>query len=135
MYELEFDAAAAQAHTDKYFKVNPSPYNRGLVLRKDGNVIAATVYTQYNGSNIYAHWAGTPGEFWLTRGFLFNSFHFPFKQLGCNRITATVDADNLPAIRLNERLGFRQEAVLRRAGSHGQDVLMYVMFREECKHG
>ena len=134
MYELSFDAKAAQEHTNKYFKVNPSPYNKGLVLRKDGVVIAASVYELYNGSNIHLHCAGTPGTFWLTRGFLYNTFHFPFKQLGCNRITTTVNADNAPSIRLTEHLGFNLEAILARAGAKGQDVRMYVMFREDCRH-
>jgi hypothetical protein len=41
---------------------------------------------------------------------------------------------NKEAQRLNEHLGFEKEAVLKGAGPGGVDVIIYVMWREGCRH-
>ena len=107
---------------------------RGLVLTRDDQPIAAVVYDEYNGSNVFMHVAAEPGRRWLNRWFLHEAFKYPFVTLGVSRITGWVEANNVDARRFNEHLGFKQEAVLKHAGSDGQDVILYVMFREDCRY-
>ena len=44
-----------------------------------------------------------------------------------------MDASNTDARRFNEHLGFREEARLMGAAADGGDVLLYVMWKEECR--
>ena len=60
--------------------------------------------------------------------------YYPFITLGCERMTGGVEVDNMAARRVDEHLGFKQEAILRGAGQYGQDVILYVMHREDCRH-
>ena len=43
-----------------------------------------------------------------------------------------VDASNEKAININYKLGYELEATLKQAGSDGGDLLIMVMWRENC---
>ena len=107
---------------------------RGLCQLQDDEVIAAVVYDEYNGQNIFMHVAARPGRRWMTRQFLHTAFHYPFVQLGVQRITGWVEASNLDARKFDEHLGFRHEATLIKAAPDGGDVCLYVMHREWCRY-
>lgn len=107
---------------------------QGIGLERDGELVAGVVYEGFNGRNIWMHCAGTVGTNWMTRGYLRACFRYPFVQCGVDRISAFVMADNRAARKLNEHLGFTQEAVLRGAAPDGGDVLIYAMRREECRY-
>lgn len=96
-----------------------------------GELLAGVVYQNYNGVNVFTHIAGK-GMCWLSRKFLWTIFDYPFNQLGCRRITATVLASNTTSRRFVEHLGFSLESTMRQAARDG-DVLVYVMFREDCR--
>lgn len=105
----------------------------GIGLEKNGELVAGVVYSHITPVNVDMHVASVGGRHWANREFLLTTFAYPFKQLGVQRITGFVRADNRDARRLDEHLGFVQEGVLRRAGSDGCDVIVYGMLREECR--
>lgn len=133
-YEVESDAEAAYAHITEYFPLVRTADMKGIILRKDAEVIAGALYVEYNGSNVFVHLAGTPGTRWLNRDFIYWGFHYPFVQLGCRRITCCVDVTNTQSRIFCEHIGWKPEAVLKQAGMGGVDVIVYVMFREDCKY-
>ncbi len=102
-------------------------------LERDGALVAATVYEGFNGANVWVHLAAEPGAKWMTRGYLRYCFHYPFNELGVQRLSGYVDASNVNAIRLNEHLGYQREAVLKGAGVNGADVILYVMHKSDCR--
>lgn len=57
-------------------------------------------------------------------------FDYPFRQLGCLRITARVQSTNERSIRLVERLGFKAEGLIRK-GTPEADVWIYGLLKEE----
>jgi RimJ/RimL family protein N-acetyltransferase len=116
-----------------FYPINHSPSASGIGLEKDGQLIAGVLYDDYNGSNVWMHVAAEPGARWMTREYLHQCFAYPFVQLGCKRITGWVEASNEQARRFDEHLGFEQEAVLKHAAKDGGDVIIYVMFRENCR--
>jgi len=101
-------------------------------LESDGNVVAGVVYSDYNGNNVLAGIAGE-GKHWLTREFRWYMFYYPFIQMGVERITVRVETNNLQSQRFVEKLGFELEFSMKRAGRFG-DLLIYRMFREDCKY-
>lgn len=132
-HEVVADEDAAFRFIRDFIPINPSFDQKGIVLRVGDEVIAALLYVEFNGTNCFMHIAARPGRRWLNRDFLFWGFHYPFEQLGCSRITGWVEVDNTDSCRFLEHLGFVREATLKGAGVHGQDVILYRMFREECR--
>ena len=134
-YKVESDAEAAFEFLNGFFLVGRTDDQKGIVLRKDDEVIAAVLYVQYSGPNVFMHVAGKPGRKWVTRDLLFWTFHYPFTQMGVSRVSGWVEADNKEAIRFNEHLGFTKEATLVGAGRGGVDVYIYKMLKENCRYG
>lgn len=107
--------------------------SKSIGLERDGRLVAAALYQGFNRRNVWVHLAGEAGGRWMTRAFLRYGFHYPFVELGVDRLSGTVDASNAAARRLNEHLGYRVEAVLKGAAADGGDVLIYVMWRDACR--
>jgi RimJ/RimL family protein N-acetyltransferase len=106
---------------------------QGIGLERDGELIAGTIYEGYNPHSIWMHVAAIPGARWLTRDYLRAVFRYPFVQLGVNRVGGWVEESNMAARKFDEHLGFREEARLRGAARDGGDVILYVMWRDECR--
>jgi RimJ/RimL family protein N-acetyltransferase len=106
---------------------------QGIGNERDGDLIGGVLYDGYTGNNIFMHVAGLDGVNWVNRNFVKAAFGYPFKQLNCNRISGWVDASNQKARRLDEHLGFKQEAVLEGVARDGGDVIIYRMWKHECR--
>lgn len=106
---------------------------RAIGLRRDGELVAGAVYEGFNGRNMWVHLAGLPGRSWLNRGFLQAGFHYPFVLCGVDRLSGYVDASNTDARRFDEHVGFQEEARLKGAAPDGGDVILYVMWRHDCR--
>lgn len=133
-YVVKSDAEGAFQFLIQFFPLVRTEHQTGIVLERDGEVIAAALYVEFNGTNVFVHLAGKPGRRWLTRDFLYWGFHYPFVQLNCKRITCWVEASNADSRRFVEHIGWTHEATLSGAGQNGVDVLIYRMFREDCKY-
>lgn len=133
-YEVKSDAEGAYNFLTQFFPLERTEHMKGIVQERDGEVIAAALYVEFNGTNVFVHLAGKPGRRWLTRDFLYWGFHYPFEQLKCKRITSWVEADNADSRRFCEHIGWKHEATLKGIGRNGVDVLIYAMFREDCKY-
>lgn len=101
-------------------------------LMRDGSLIGACLYDDYNGASVNMHIASDGSRSWLNREFLWYAFYYPFEQLGCKRVTGLVPESNLSARRFDEHLGFVLEAALKDAHPDG-DLLVYRMLRADCR--
>lgn len=133
MTQLILECEPVYEFVTQFFPIVRSAGQQGIGLQKDGRLIAGVIYDDYNGSNVWMHVAAEPGRHWLNRQFLFAVFTYPFKQLNCKRVSGWVEASNTDARRFDEHLGFQQEAVLSSAARDGGDVIIYRMFKEECR--
>lgn len=107
---------------------------KGIGLEQDGELIAGVLYEGFTGHNIWMHVAAEPGSRWMTREFLRYSFYYPFVECGADRVSGWVEASNTAARRFDEHLGFTEEARLKGAARDGSDVILYVMWREDCRY-
>lgn len=107
---------------------------RCIGLRRDGELIAGVVYEGFNGRNMMIHVAAAPGRRWLVRDYLRACFLYPFQICGVERLTGYVNESNLEARRFDEHLGFKEEARLKGAAPDGGDVILYVMWKSECRY-
>lgn len=102
-----------------------------LGLVRDNQIIAGVLYEDWNGANVNVHIAAN-GVNWLNREFLRVMFDYPFRQLGCNRLTSVTYSGNHASLRFQKHLGFEHEAVLREAHPTG-DLIVMAMHRDKCK--
>lgn len=106
----------------------------GIGLERDGVLISGVLYEGCNGKNVWMHVAAVPGSRWMTRDYLKACFIYPFVILGVDRVSGYVNASNLDAQRLDEHLGFVPEAKLTGAAPDGGDVILYVMWKKDCRY-
>jgi RimJ/RimL family protein N-acetyltransferase len=134
MSQLITDCEPVYQFVTQHFPLVRSAGQQGIGLQKDGELIAGVIYDDYNGSNVWMHVAARPGKQWLNREYLHACFYYPFIQLGVKRISGWVEASNADARRFDEHIGFKQEAVLSNAARDGGDVIIYRLFKDECKY-
>lgn len=104
---------------------------RAVGLMRDGVLVAGIVYDGYTGASIAMHSrCDDPKK--VSREFLFAIFDYPFNQLGCKRVTGLVSTSNTHAQRVNEKLGWKRETVLKDYFLDG-DGIIYCMRREDCR--
>ena len=106
---------------------------QGIGWEREGALVAGVVYEGFTGTNIWMHVAAEPGKGWMSKTYLRTCFAYPFLQLGCQRVSGWVEQSNAQAMRFDEHLGFRPEATLKGAARDGGDVVLYVMWRDECR--
>jgi RimJ/RimL family protein N-acetyltransferase len=68
---------------------------------------------------------------WATPGVIRALLHYPFVQLGLNKIFVAIPDDNARAIRFNEGIGLKREAVLRHQFGPGRHAVFLSMLRKE----
>lgn len=103
----------------------------GLVDEND-EILGGMVVENWNGDNCFLHFAGNDDPRWASPRFAHFCFNYIFNTLGCKRCTGMVESTNTHVRDIDERLGFQVEALLLGAGQ-GCDILIYRMFKEECK--
>lgn len=117
----------------RYTSISRVEDQKGVGLEIGDDLVAGVVYGEYNRVNVWMHVAIVPNRR-ATMEFVWYVFHYPFVELGCKRVSASVEASNAASRRLCEHLGFEQEAVLHGAASDGGDVILYVMWKESCRY-
>lgn len=134
MAQLTFDRDRVfQFFNTKDMPIVYSADLQGIGVERDGEIVGGVLFASYSKHNIFMHVAGTDGIQWATKSFVKSCFGYPFLQLGCDRISGWVEASNTKARHLDEHLGFKQEAILTGAARDGGDVIIYRMWKHECR--
>lgn len=119
--------------SDKIYGVDKFPSDAPSIgMLENGKIVGGVVYTMYTGTGIMMNVAGGY-KGWINREFLRVAFSYPFKQLGCTRVSGLVRVDNPVAQDFDERLGFKREGLIRKGDDDGTDLVLMGMLREECK--
>ena len=102
----------------------------GVVRR--GVLVGGVVYHHYIGHDIQVSIAfDSPG--WALPGTLRALFDYPFNQLGCRRMTATIGRKNKKSRKICEGLGFKLEGVHPKGLDGQQDAMSYGLLKEDCR--
>jgi len=107
-----------------------SDHSQGIGWKKDGQLVAGVAYEGFSGSNVFVHQridGSPPRQFWWA------VTDYPFNQLGCSRITGLVESTNTDALKLNKHIGFKVEATLEKAGRNDSDLVVMVLWKEDCR--
>lgn len=108
-----------------------TPENSSCIglLDKDGNLVAGVWYESYTKTSIIAHIA-IEGR--MSKEFLSVIFNYPFVQLGVNKIIGIVNSSNEDALRLDNKLGFVEEARIKDVYPDG-DMVLLTMTKDKCR--
>lgn len=99
----------------------------GVVHRNE--LVAVAVFNEYRHPNIEITFV-TSSPRWASPQSVRAIFAYPFKQLGCRRITAITEATNQPARAFLCRLGFKQEGVHPDALPNGTAITYGLLARD-----
>lgn len=102
------------------------------IARVDGDrVLCGALYQRYTGASIGMHVAVFDPTS-VNRDILWVCFHYPFVQLGCNKVFGEVPASNSKALEFDLKLGFIEEARIKDVFPDG-DLIVISMKREDCR--
>lgn len=99
-------------------------------LTDDGRIAGVAVFTPTCKGNSNLHIAAA-AKHWFTPEFCRRMFFHGFITLRACRLTASIEASNLPCQRLAAKTGFKLEGCLR--GFEFGDLLIFGMSKGECK--
>lgn len=102
----------------------------GVVRR--GSLLGGVVYSMYRGHDVQVHMAFDRPD-WALPATLRKLYHYPFKQLGCIRMTAPIGRKNKKMRKLAEWLGFELEGVMRKGLSPSEDLMIYAQMAKNCR--
>lgn len=104
------------------------------LLDKDGELMAGCIYSNWRkkSKDIELTFASKTPQ-WATANNIKTFLAYPFFQLGCNRVTAIVDARNTHAMRFLKRLGMKCEGNMRQAMDGVHDAVIFGMLFKQCK--
>ncbi len=107
------------------------PNSHVISRTENGKLLGGVFYESCTGPMIFAHQASF-SKHWLCRDLLWVMFHYPFVQLGCNKICGTIPSSNADLLQFNLKLGFTIETSVKGAYPDG-DMLIMSMLRNECR--
>lgn len=102
-------------------------------LERDGSVRGAVIFDTFSPTSCFIHLASDGSRRWITRELIQRVFAYPFIQLALPRVNCVVSETNHDSLRLTRHFGWKQEGVLREAGSEGEDLVLFGMLRRECR--
>lgn len=96
-----------------------------------GRLVGGVIFTGYTGASIGIHVASFDTR-WIDKDMLWITFHYPFEQLGVQKLFGQVPSSNRKALDFNKKLGFKEEA--RIAGVFPDaDLVVMSMLRSDCR--
>ena len=104
-----------------------------LGLEKRGALVAVVVYDNFSDTDCCMHIASDGSRAWMNKELLVSAFAYPFIQLGYQRVTGLVPAENEIAIRFDEHLGFVKEGYHPLAGKNGGDLVSLGLLKKNCR--
>jgi RimJ/RimL family protein N-acetyltransferase len=106
------------------------PYTAFGVVSADGLLTGGVLFNNQSEADIELSIVAPKR---LTRGLCRVIANYAFEQAGCTRMTARTRASSLQVRRVIEKVGFRQEGVLRGYYRDGEDAILFGMLRSECR--
>jgi hypothetical protein len=102
----------------------------GIGYMSEGQLTAGVCYERYTGKSVMVHQRIDKPP---PRGFWYATVDYIYNTLGCSHSIGLVDSTNLKAQKINKKMGFEIESVIKDAGTEGGDLLIMIMRKENCK--
>ncbi len=103
-----------------------------VAFMDDERLVGIVVYYNYRWPSIDVAFYCDDPRWALNRDMVAEALSYPFRQLECRRITALIERKNKRSRKMVQRLGFKEEGMLRKAGEKG-DLFVYGLLPEDYK--
>jgi RimJ/RimL family protein N-acetyltransferase len=123
------DSALGQWASERLDGRQFSPPFVAIGVAHRGRIVAAAVYNNFCHPDIHVTFV-TSSPRWASPGAVAAIFRYPFRQLGCRRITAVTAESNDRARLFLERLGFRREGYHPDARIDGASISYGLLLRD-----
>lgn len=100
---------------------------------RDDELLGGVLWTNYTGESMGIHTASWD-EHWLNRDMLFVAFHYPFIQLGVQRLFSQMPEDNTKVLEFNRKLGFQHVARIEGVYRNGVACILTKLEAKDCKY-
>lgn len=104
-----------------------------LGVVRDEELAAAVIYERFNGVHCEVTIVVAQRATWANRRTLFALFDYPYRQLGCLALSATIPASNLQSLNLCAKLGFEAVALVKFAAHDGGALVVMQQERKNCR--
>lgn len=98
---------------------------------RNGKIVACIVFSNFRKTSAEVSLIIDKGG--ASKDFFRIACGYAFDFCKWNRVNSLVSPDNLKAIKINEKFGFKKEGYIRKAADNGGDLILYGMLREECR--
>ena len=122
---------ASKTGTSPAQLVGQMPYEIVATTDHAGRPNGALLYINFRRSTIEMACAGEPG--WMTREHLRQMFTYPYVQLKCWTVLATVERRNTKSRTMCQKIGFTELCVVKNSADKREDSILYGMSRPECR--
>lgn len=102
----------------------------GTVSEDDKSLLGVVAFNGFWGHVCTMHTAGEGN--WVTRRLIWQSFDYPFRQLGLKAVLAPVAANNHKALKFDTRLGFKEVHRIKDGWDDGVDLIILQLLYDEC---
>jgi hypothetical protein len=101
---------------------------------EDGELLGGNVYQNYTGAggSIAVHMAGFRRG-WTNNDMLWAAFDYPFNHCKCSALFGLVPGNNLKALEIDLRLGFKEITRIADVYPGGECCVVLRMRRDECR--
>jgi RimJ/RimL family protein N-acetyltransferase len=114
------------------FVFNPGADRVIARVSPEGKLFGGCVYREFTRASISVHIAGFT-KHWASRDLLWVGFHYPFIQLGVQKLFATIPDYNTDSLEIAKKMGFKYETRISEVFVDG-DMLIYSMKRDDCRY-
>jgi RimJ/RimL family protein N-acetyltransferase len=104
-----------------------------LGIVRDNALVGGVVFHNYRGHDIEMSAASDDPRFLMGRDTLKTLFFYPFVTAGCTRMTTITSQANKRARKIDEKLGFKLEGLIRRGWDGNKHAIVFGMLRSECR--
>lgn len=98
-------------------------------LERDGELVAGTVYENWNGESVVCHIAWQR----VTSAYLAAIYHYPYRVANVGKIIAPISSNHTRALALVSKMGFSEEARIRDAAHDSGDIVFLTQTPERCR--
>ena len=106
----------------------PAERSVAIGLEKDGQLIAGTVYENWNGRSVVCHIAWER----VTPTYVAAVYDYAYNVCGVDKIIGPISSNHTRALRLVRKMGFSEEARLKNAAPDG-DIVLMTLTPERCR--
>lgn len=130
MIEFNNEAHAKQIAQSAQVLLNDT-YDVCISRSSKGELLGGSLFTNFTGRSICIH-VGSFANHWINKDLLWVTFHYPFIQLGCDKLIGLVPSYNERALEFDRKLGFKEETIIRDVYPEG-DMIVLSMYKDDCR--